>query len=160
MGCKHIAQKLNLRYHSSDMDNLGAEARRRGGQSTSEAKRAAARANGRRSKGRPAGVHQRTLLEFLLRKPAGSLSKEDHNHARFGCFRMSDLSGKQLTRNREMFWNRFVAFFGLPTNVMAPDLLARRDYTVRHVRKDDWTDMPAILKTFRAWARWGITNKK
>jgi len=105
-------------------------------------------------------VHQRTLLEFLLRKPAGTLTKEDHKHARFGIYRMADLSGSKNTRNRQMFFDRFVAFYGLPTNIQAQDMLERKNYTVRRVRKRDWTDMPAILKTFRTWARWGITNKK
>ncbi|MFZ0479316.1 MAG: hypothetical protein WAL71_09215 [Terriglobales bacterium] len=148
------------------MDNLlGIWHRTRGGQSTSPAKRKAARINGRKSadapnNGRPAGVHQRTLLEFLLRKQAGTLTKEDHKHARFGIYRMADLSGSKNTRNRQMFFDRFVAFYGLPTNIQAQDMLERKNYTIRRVRQGDWTDMPAILKTFRTWARWGITNRK
>jgi len=148
-----------------DMDNLNDWDRMRGGQSTSPAKRKAARINGKRSagapnNGRPAGVHQRTLLEFLLRKPAGTLSKEDYKHARYGIFQMADLSGTKNTRNRQTFFNRFSEFFGLPVNITALAILERRDYTVRRVRHGDWTDMPAILKTFRTWARWGITNRK
>jgi len=75
-------------------------------------------------------------------------------------FRISEVSSSRPARDRELIFVRFCMFFDLPRNLVAHEMLERRDYTVRHVRKDDWTDMPAILKTFRAWARWGITNKK
>jgi len=148
------------------MDNLlGSWHRMRGGQSKSPAKQKAARINGRKSagapnNGRPAGLHQRTLLEYLLRKPAHTLNKDEHRWARHGVFRISEVSSSRPARDRELIFVRFCMFFDLPRNLVAHEMLERRDYTVRHVRKDDWTDMPAILKTFRAWARWGITNKK